>query len=156
MMCCLRSSTENSGALRTFSAIATTTLSNMASARCTMSTCPLVIGSNEPGYTAMRWSAGMVLLGTVERYGGLTVTSSVEKRQGSVAIFGRAPPFMLGDEHAVAGEEPFVGDELERFFELAGFVGLVRRIEEDPAVGAAGLFDEPAHHGAALDVGGET
>ena len=43
-MCCLRSSTVNSGALRTLLAMATTTLSNIASARCTMSMCPLVIG----------------------------------------------------------------------------------------------------------------
>src|SRR5437763_14911372 len=104
MMCCLRSSTENSGALRTFSAIATTTLSNMASARCTMSTCPLVIGSNEPGYTAMRGSAGMVLLGTVERHGGLTVTSSVEKREGCVAVVRGAAPVILGERPACQGE----------------------------------------------------
>src|SRR5690242_12191735 len=101
----------------------------------------------------MRWSAGMSLsFVAIERHGGLTVTSPVEKRQGSVAVVGRVAPIVLGDEEAVAVEERLLGDELERLLQLAGLVRGVRRIEKDPAEGAAGLFVQPAHHRAAGDV----
>src|SRR5256885_14926414 len=102
---------------------------------------------------AMRWSAGMSLSFVAkERHGGLTVTSSVEKRQGSITMGGRGAPLVLGDEQAFAVEERLVGDELERLFQLAGLVRAVRRVEEDPAERAAGLFDQPAHDRAAGDL----
>ena len=48
-MIAIRSSAVNSGVLRGLARTATTTESNTVSARATMSRCPLVIGSNEPG-----------------------------------------------------------------------------------------------------------
>jgi hypothetical protein len=48
-MTSIRWSTEKSGAFRGLARTATTTVSNTAAARSTMSRWPLVIGSNEPG-----------------------------------------------------------------------------------------------------------
>src|SRR5437762_11209385 len=103
---------------------------------------------------AMRGSA-IYFLETVERHGRLTVTSSVQKRQGSVTLVGCLAPFMLGDAQAVAVEEPLFRHQLERLFQLAGGVRGVGRIEKDPAEGATRLFDEPTNGLAVLDLGGE-
>src|SRR5438034_880743 len=104
---------------------------------------------------AMRGDSAMYLLEAIKRHGGLTVTSSVQKRQGSVTIVRCVAPFMLGDEQAVAVEEPLFRNQLERFLQLAGRVRVVGRIGEDPAEGATRLFDEPADRGAVLDLGDE-
>src|SRR5205809_1776548 len=53
-MSCTRSSSEKSGCLATFTATATISRSTNSSERRMRSSCPLVIGSKEPGYTAMR------------------------------------------------------------------------------------------------------
>src|SRR5947207_9535839 len=103
----------------------------------------------------MRGDSAIDLLETIKRHGRLTVTSSVQKCQGSVTIVGGVAPLMLGDDEAGAVDEPLFGDQLERLFQLAGGVRGVGRIEEDPAEGATCLFDEPAHRGAVLDLGGE-
>ena len=50
----IRSSAENSRLLDLLTPTATTTSSNSAEARVTMSMCPLVTGSNDPGQTARR------------------------------------------------------------------------------------------------------
>src|SRR4051794_34432222 len=121
-----RSSVENSvPPLRTgWLTIATTTSSNMAAARAMTSRCPFVIGSYEPGQTAMRGS-GVMGVDADER---VAVAAFVRERQEELD---RGPAVALR-HHAAAGrkQRPERRGELPPQLRCAP----VRGIEEDEIV----------------------
>src|SRR3954447_22282968 len=88
--------------------IATTTSSNSAAARLMTSRWPFVIGSYEPGQTAMRGSGAMGGVDTDER---VSVAAFVGQRQGELE---RGPAIALGHHAAAAGKK-----RLERSGELS-------------------------------------
>src|SRR5690606_18056778 len=138
-----RSSTENTGCLRGFTAIATITLSNSASDRSRMSTWPLVIGSNVPGYTAiLRASAGII--SPVEGELGVAVAATVRFSATPLPLSGRAAPAVLDHQRPAGRQHRGAAQRRER---AVGQAGGVRRIEEDPvkrrARGSGRLAGQP-------------
>src|SRR3954447_15285771 len=107
------------------STTATITSSNMPAARVMPSTCRWVIGSKEPGQTAMRLS------GTMDADHGLAVAALIGGGQVEVE---RGPAIALGD-HVPAGRQ--YGGERLRQLAPEALRQPVGRIEEDEIVVAA-------------------
>src|SRR3954454_22777040 len=140
-----RSSVENSvPPLRTgWLTIATTTSSNNAAARAITSRWPLVIGSYEPGHTAMRESGAM----SVDADERVAVAAFVGQGRRDLE---RSPAIALNDHATAAGQQ-----RLERRGELSPQLrsAPVGGIEEDQIVcvsalrcGAEGRAGRPGVH----------